>query len=193
MLPDRFFLWPYPGVSLEPAIAEIRPVLEKSGLGQFVRSLNGDLAEYIALECRNWNINPWWLLVSAQREQSTLGGEPMRPEAMNAWLGVVGQDVGRSANPGYYGIFPQVARCVEISAWLLGKEPPEHWPAYARTRKEAKRWRVGLKIPIEKDGKPFDYLPVSAGEYLQLAYTPHYTVLATNEQLARRWAPSQYL
>lgn len=194
MLSDKFFLWPYAGISLEPAIAEMTPLLLKSGLSRFMgQSDGGNLAEHIALQCRTWNVNPWWLLVSGQREQSVLGKPALDKKAADAWLGVVGQDVGRTTNPGYYGVYTQVARACEVTAWLLGKEDSRKWPEYLRTKKEAPRHRIGLKLSIEKEGTQFDYMPLSAGEYLQLAYTPHYKVLALNETLAGKWAPAKYL
>lgn len=181
-------------------------MLLTSGLAPWVRCKEGNLAEVIALECRSWNINPWALMLAAQREQSALTTAKLEDKALVAWLGVVGQDVGRTDSPGFLGIYLQVARACETMTWLLGKEPSEKWPIYWRTRKTSPRYRIGrtLKVegaPVIKDGRLVpgtpgvivDYMPVSAGEFMQLAYTPHWKVLATNEQLAGTHIPLRYL
>ena len=128
MLPDKFFLWPYSGDGLAEAIADLNPVFSKSKLlkGWLGNPFPGDLVEYLALACRNRNVNPWWLVVSGEREQSIFSREPVSSDvdlrAVEAWLGVVGQDVGRALLPGYYGIYTQVARFTEVTAWLMGIE-----------------------------------------------------------------------
>ena len=194
MIRDKFFTWPY-GNDLSVPTAELYPVLSKCALKKYLQPegaeamVTGNLAEFISLECRNWNINPWWVMISAQREQSCLTAQELSTPASLAWLGFVGQDIGRKSAPGYYGIYPQVSRFVEQCAWLLGVEPSEKWPEYQRTRKQAARFRLGLKIPVEKDGQQIELVPQFAGEYLQLAYTPHTKVLETNELIYRRWVP----
>jgi hypothetical protein len=114
--------------------------------------------------------------------------------AETAWLGVVGQDVGRTTKPGYLGVYTQVERACECTAWLLGVEPSEKWPEYARTAKGTPRWLPGRKLTIlDKDpatGKPsFEYTPQSRGEYMVLAYTPHMRILDVNVEIAKRLVP----
>lgn len=194
MLPDKVFIWPYPGDSLEAAVGDIKPLLEKSSLVQFLDSPSGDLAEFIALECRAWNISPWWVLVSMQREQSALTAPSLTRKALDAICGFVGEDVGRVALPGYYGVYQQVQRLCEQTAWLLGIEDSAKWPIYWRTKKTVKRWRIGLSLSVEQpDGTWKDQMPVSRGEYLQLAYTPHYQTTTINERIAHQIVPLRYL
>lgn len=200
-LDAQWFLWPYPGVDLQAAVDMMYPLLAKSALGLWVTdpSIGGNLAEFIALTCRNWNVNPAWVMVSAQREQSTLTtkSEDFKKSSRNAWLGFVGQDVGRTAKPGYYGVYTQVERCCEQTAWLRGAEHRLHWPYYVLKAKSAERWAPGVKISVEGvpdpktglsvKGRWSPYQPEDAGEYIQLAYTPHWDVLATNEKIAERF------
>lgn len=218
MLPDKWFLWPYGTDSLRPAIADIEGFLKNSGMKYWVRSIHGNLAEYIALECRNWNVSPFWVLVTAQREQSVLGvagldeaalkedydaaapnrdSRKLEPKELAAWLGCVGQDVGRTRLPGWTGVYPQVVRCCEITAWALGLEPSEKWPEYVRVSKSVPRYNPGLKLPVTTTGNPADpkiqYAVLSRGEYAQLCYTPHLPVLAKNEAFARKFTPVKYL
>jgi len=191
MLDAKFFLWPYPGVDLNEAINKISPMLQKSALGIYIDdpSIGGNLAEYIALVCRNWNINPAWVMVSAQREQSTLTtpAADFKRSARAAWLGFVGQDVGRTTKPGYYGVYTQVERCCEQTAWLHGTEANGKWPPYLRAAKESRRFYPGVSLNIERNGSPVKYYPKDAGEYVQLKYTPHWAVLDTNESIAEKF------
>lgn len=218
MLPDKWFLWPYDTDSLRPCIADIEPILKNSGMAYWTRCIHGNLAEYIALVCRQWNVSPFWLLVSAQREQSVLGTPGMEEAALKgdydeaapnrdsrkleakelaAWLGAVGQDIGRTKLPGWTGVYMQVERLADITAWAMGVEPSEKWPEYLRTRKTVPRYNPGLKVDVTTTGNPRDpkiQHPVcSRGEYVQLCYTPHLVVLEKNEGLARRWTPAKYL
>ena len=194
MLPDRFFTWPYPGDDLRAGIDEIRPTLAKSGLAMYLGGPEGDLAEYIVLTCRSWNINPWWVLVSMQREQSALTTPSLSRRELDAICGFVGVDEGRAAMPGYYGVYMQVQRICEQSAWLMGYEDSLKWPMYWRTKKSTKRWRIGLPVSVQQPDKQWkDQITASRGEYLQLAYTPHWDTLAKNELLAHTHAPLRYL
>lgn len=207
MLPDKFFLWPYQGDSLEQAIADILPLLAKSGLAGYLRDKDttpptvqdelylrcaGDIAEFIALNCREWNVSPWWILTSMEREQSALTQTVLSESALKAVCGVVNADVGRTTNPGYYGIFAQIVRCVETAAWLLGVESALKWPEYVRTRKSTPRWSVGKAVEIEQDGVQKSFIPLSAGDFMQLQYTPHFKVLQVNEIIARKITPLQF-
>jgi hypothetical protein len=207
VLPDKLFLWPYGGASLEQAIADLTPVLAKSCIGKQFGAPGpyGSMVEFIALTCRNHNINPWWLMVSAEREQSSLSAKEMDQKALVAWLGVVGQDVGRTSMPGYYGLYTQVVRFCEVSSWLLGVESALGWPEYYRTTKEAPRYQLGKPVNVgtegckKSDGTPYapgvrlDWVPASRGEYLQLMFTPHLKVLAVNEIIAKTWVPPKFL
>lgn len=216
MLRDKFFLWPYENESLAQAVAELTPILAKTPLNRFlgpvppaVKMVTGGLAEFMALVCRSWNINPFWLIVCAQREQGMLeklAGLAEGPVAAEiAWLGVVGQDVGRTTNPGYLGVYTQVERACEVTAWLLGPDlkaqngkepayPSDRWPEYYRTRKQAARFRLGMTIPIvDKAGAQVSYTPQAAGEYAQLAFTPHLQVLDSNDKIALKFVPARRL
>jgi hypothetical protein len=158
-------------------------MLQKSALGIYVNdpSIGGNLAEFIALVCRNWNINPDWIMVSAQREQSTLTkkSEDFPQSARAAWLGFVGQDIGRTSKPGYYGVYTQIERCCEQTAWLLGFEDEKKWPEYVRKAKSTQRFRPGAGVMVE--GKKV--CPSDAGIYVMLQYTPHMEVLNTNNKI----------
>lgn len=207
MLPDKFFLWPYEGDSLVQCVKDVTPILARSGLAGYLRDADpptpanhddqllrcaGDIAEFIALNCREWNVSPWWVLTSMQREQSALTTLTLTESALKAVLGVVNADVGRTTNPGYYGIFAQVTRCVETTAWLLGVESALKWPEYVRTRKSAPRYQIGKAISVETAGVWKDLVPLSAGDFMQLCYTPHYDVLRANELDARKITPLNF-
>lgn len=213
MLKDTFFTWPYPDDSLTQCIADLRPLFDKSGVAAYERNWDGkilpppatveekllrgagDIVEFVALLCREWNISPWWLVVSAQREQSSMSTATMDLSALHAWLGVVNSDVGRTSNPAYYGVYAQVVRFVETSAWLLGVEDSKKWPEYVRSRKTAPRYRIGLSLDgVEKlDGTNGPVLPISRGDFLQLAFTPHEKVLRVNEGIALDRVPAKFL
>lgn len=204
MLKDSFFYWPY-GDSLRPAIEELTPLFRRSALADYVdleTNPAGDIVEHIALVCREWNVNPWWLVISGQREQSIFGSGVALNAAKLAWLGFVGQDVGRSSLPGYYGVFTQVERCVPQSAWLLGQHPRIAWPDYVRAGKTTQRFQPGIRIKVEQshlDGNkivpgPWEIMTIqTAADYLQLAYTPHLHILEYNNNLAKKWVPAKYL
>ena len=197
MLPNKFFLWPYEGDSLDQAIADLTPLFSQSGLSLWMTSegispLTGDIVEFVALLCREWNVSPWWLITSAQREQSAMSNMHLDTKATVAWLGVVNADVGRTTAPGFYGVYAQVARFVETTAWLLGVEPSDKWPEYVRTRKTAPRYQLGRALDVEKNGATISVVPLSAGDFMQLAYTPHYDVLRVNEQIARERTPASF-
>ena len=204
---DKFFLWPYE-LGLETAVDELTPVLEKTGLRRFLHPVGdeslvtGNLAEFIAFECRTWNVNPWWLMICAQREQSLLGrgkedlarGEKPKPLSVSAeiaWLGLVGQQDGRARVPGYYGVYQQVSRCAEQTAWLMGVEPAEHWPELVRTGKAAPRWRIGRKLSIQDRATgAWDFVtPQNMSEWVQYSYTTTKGVVQKNEQILQAWVP----
>ncbi len=208
MISDKFFLWPY-GMSLVPAIEYLKPLLDKSPL---LKQLDdpaivvGPLSDQIAIICRQWNINPAWVVVCFQREQSLIDGTHTPAQAVGALrkaTGFVGQDVGTAALPGYYGVSLQVYRCVEQSAWLLGREPSDCWRQQIRTQRTVARFRPGLRVRVQnvpadiitgpRDNQNWaDYAPITASEFLQLSYTPHWEVLDTNEALAKKYG-AQFL
>ena len=189
MLDAKWFVWQWDQVDLRPAIDKIYPLLAKSALDIYVTdpTIGGNLAEYIALVCRNWNINPAWILLSGEREQSTLSThfDDFKQSSRMAWLGFVGQDVGRTTKPGYYGVYTQVERCCEQTAWLLGIESRNKWAPYALAAKSSERYFPGVFLMIERDGAQVKYYPSDAGEYVQLSYTPHWDVLETNEKIQK--------
>lgn len=199
MLPDAFFTWPYPGDGLDEAISDLKSLFLKSLLSPYVDNMfTGDIVAHVALECRNRNVSPWWLVTSGEREQSAFSKVPVTADlalrALQAWLGVVGQDVGRTSLPGYYGAYTQVTRFCEVTDWLLGVESALAWPEYYRTRKTAPRYQLGKTLPVKgMDGLQVVYQPLSRGDYLQLAYTPHLKVLQVNEELARKYTPTKFL
>lgn len=199
MLRDKFFLWPYAKDSLRTAAEEMHGCLRGTDMNKYLDGQpnlplhTGGLHEFIALECRTWNVNPWWLMICAQREQSLFNGEKLSTSAALAWLGVTGANT-RVDLPGYYGIYTQVSRACEITAWLLGIEPSEKWPQYWRTRKETPRWQPGRTVA--RYGQII--APMSAGDYMQLQYTmgnerdPYQKVLDTNETLMKKYVPTMY-
>ncbi len=188
-LTEKFFYWPY-SIELTQAVEDIYPVLKKSALNPWLdpATSNGNLAEYIALTCRLWNINPGWVLVTAQREQSALTTLPglFRNWSKNAWLGFVGQDVGHVTRPGWYGVYTQVQRCVPQTAWLLGDKNENAWSPF---KPATSRYYPGVRLGIEKDGQQVDYYADDAGVYTQLAYTPHWKVLESNYKIAKNHLP----
>jgi hypothetical protein len=196
VLTGKFFPWPYPGVDLQQGKAELQGLFDRSALGVYSDpGLGGNLCEFVLYVCRLWNVNPWWVVVSGQREQSTFKTDPMAftRSARVAWLGFVGQDVGRIVRPGYYGVYTQVERCVAQTAWMMGIEPDEKWPAYERRAKVVDRYYPGLIANI--GGSVGVRTFHDMGEYVQLAYTPHLEVLETNMRIARDTVkvPPQYL
>ena len=199
MIRDNWFLWPYHGADLVQPAAEIFAALKTTALrpwlfpdpGQVL--LTGPVNEFVVMCCRKWNINPWWLMVCFRREQPLeFLGKASKPAAILAWLGVVGQQEGRVNLPGYYGVYQQVERCCELTAWLLGNLTPEAWPEYWRTTKHVARYRPGLKTTywITKDYER-EYLPLSRGEYMQCSYTTSdpKLVLPDNEKHLREVVP----
>jgi hypothetical protein len=204
MIRDNWFLWPYKGADLGQPAAELFQVLKRTHVkpwlmpvpGQMM--LSGTLSEFMAMCCRKWNINPWWLVVCARREQPAAFLRPTDdpckawPQALLAWLGVTGDNWGRVNLPGYYGVYQQVERCCELSAWLLGTLTPEAWPEYWRTTKENPRYKPGLKTTywLSKEDKR-QYLPLSRGEYLQCKYTSSdpKLVLRDNETFIQEVVP----
>lgn len=207
MIPDKFFTWPW-AMSLQPAVDYLHPLFEAApDLKAFEENLEaGSLSGYTALVCRQWNISPAWVAVSLQREQSLLTAEHAagKLKALEAASGFVGQDSGRVDRPGYYGVYDQVYRCVEQTAWLLGVLPPECWRELIRTSGRPARWRPGIKLEGGVEGLPptlilgastthqdgsiwSEYTPLTAGEYVQLMYTPHWHVLAANETIAKQF------
>lgn len=210
MISDKFFLWPW-GMSLTPALDYLKPILAKSPLLKQLDDPDivvGPLSDQIAIICRQWNINPAWILVCFQREQSLLNGTHTPEQAVRALkaaTGFVGQDIGRAVLPGYYGVGLQVYRCVEQSAWLLGKEPSDCWREMIRTSGRRTRWRPGVKVESGVEGLPeelklgkkwisnneawAEYTPINGSEFLQLSYTPHWEVLETNERIAKIYGP----
>ena len=204
MLKDAFFRWPWE-MSLVPAVEYMKPIfLASPELARYETDpKEGPLSEYIALICRQWDISPAWVLVSLQREQSLLTKkcetEEARVKALKAASGFVGRDVGRADLPGYYGIRAQVYRCVEQTAWNMGIIGSDCWREWLRTRKTVNRYRPGIRLKVEgvpesiiclnKDAQGWgDYAPITAGEYMQLSYTPHWHVLKANEDIAKKFA-----
>ena len=207
MISDRFFAWPYE-LDLSLAVEELSKVLEKTAFRRFLHPVDnspmvtGNLAEFMALECRNWNVNPWWLLICAQREQSLLGKgrddlaaggspKPLSVAAEQAWLGLVGAQDGRMNRPGYYGVYMQVSRAAEQTAWLMGVEPSEKWTEQVRTGKEASRFRIGRQIEIQdRATRQWEKItPQSMSEFVQYSYTTTKGVLSVNDSIMRTWVP----
>lgn len=202
MIPDKFFTWQW-AQSLQPCIDYLAPIFKAAPeLAKYERDTQaGKLSEHCALVLRHFRQGPGWLVVSLQREQSLLTRDfgtdaAGREKALQAATGFVGQDVGRSTLPGYYGLYNQVFRCVEQTAWLFGKISSNCWDEDLRTVKTTTRWRPGVKLKVQMvpgaygadKGRWEDYTPLTGGEYLQLAYTPHKEVLETNEKIAKKYA-----
>lgn len=209
MLPDKCFLWPYAGDGLEECIADIRPLLERSALSWYLRDKDmpddpltpsgvmlrsaGDVAEYIALECRFWNVSPWWVLTRMQGEQSAIKTSSLPQHALEAVCGVVNGDGPRTKNPGFYGVFAQIQRCCEVTAWLLGVEPSNKWPENIRSRKQAPRYTLGAQAKVKKDdGTVIEVTPLSRGDWMQLQYTDWASVLRKNEGIYRELTPLKF-
>jgi len=195
VLTEKFFYWPYPTNSLRPGIAELTPVFKGTPLEKYLGEdcETGDIVAHIVLVCRKWNINPWWVVVSGQREQSTFGRKEWDLTAAKAWLGYVGRDKGRSTFPGYYGIYTQIERCVIQTAWYLNKMSVLSWPDYEKMSPWM-RYRVGAKLEVEKDGVwDKNRVICDGGEWAQLVYTPHDKALHKNWQIAQDLVPAHYL
>ncbi len=193
-LPSKFFFWPY-AHDLQPAITELRPAFLKSVLAPWCKpNPAGDLVEFVALLCRIWNVNPWWIVVSGQREQSIFTRKDLPESVAAAWLGYVGVDVGRVQRPGYYGLFAQVERCVAQTAWYMNSLPTAAWPEHAQKDKSL-RYRQGAKLKLERGGIWAMEEICEMGDWVQLEYTPHpELVLPKNFQYAlERGVPAKYL
>ena len=196
LLPDSFFLWPEKwGADLQPAIdwqrSRVEPIFKWQNL--LHSDWYGDLYETIAFRCREENVSPAWVWLCAQREQGCLNGPVIVTPAnvaveilaVKAWLGLVGQNTGRVARPAYYGLVPQLLRTTEQTAWLMGNVclPVAHWSPQAQAAKQSARYKPGIIVPgVLQNGTRMPMLAISAGAYVQLAYTPDSAVLEKNSQ-----------
>ena len=173
-LSAEFFEWPF-GQDLGPAIDELMPIFQASVLKPYAQpNPSGNIVELIALLCREWGINPWWVVISGQREQGIFTRSDLPLDVSNAWLGYVGQDQGRSKLPGYYGLYTQLERMVPQTAWYLGKLPIEAWAEHADKNLDL-RFKPGMEISImQPDGTWKNEVIDDAGLCVQYQYTPHY-------------------
>ncbi len=209
-LPGKFFLWPY-AHDLQPAIDELRPVFLRSVLAPWcglapdlnenavekaihdTARLSGDLVEFIALLCRVWDVNPWWIVVSGQREQSIFTRNDLPMKVAAAWLGYVGQDKGRTTLPAYYGLYAQVERAVQQAAWYMNVLPDASWPEHSQ-KDHSLRYTPGATLLLEREGKWKSEPITNAGDWIQLEYTPHPDeVLPKNLEYAKMLVPEKYL
>ncbi len=191
VIPDSFWAWPseYEAEAspLDRCAKELAAVLERGVLCQFLTGPQGNLAEFIALQAREWCVNPWWAIISAQREQSAIEAKDLPESALNKVMGYVGLDSGHLVLPGYYGAFNQVYRSISQISWYMNQRPD------VRKGKTTPRWKPGTVIQV-KDTRdaaaPFhDYKPASMTEFVQLLYTCHLTVLPENFELGQRYCP----
>jgi hypothetical protein len=192
ILSDSFFVWPY-GEDLEPAISDITPILENSVLSHWIGANgSGDLAEFIALLCRTYQVSPWWVILSGQREQSIFTRPDLPINVSDAWLGYVGQDVGRATLPAYYGLYAQVVRMVSQTAWYMAMLQTTSFPDW-RLRDQSLRFIKGTSIKTENNGEWNPRQVNTLSEWVQLQYTPHEMVLLTNWQIAQERIPAKFL
>ncbi len=191
MIPDSFWPWPY-GNSLSKAASELSMVLDKSALKPYLTGPTGNLAEYLALVAHEWDVNPWWAIISGQREQSLMHKPEATLSELNKWQGYVGLDSGHLALPGYYGVYAQAYRSLSQISWYLNlREDP-------REGKSTPRFKAGMAIEVMKDGHWIQYVPSGRGEFAELSYTPHLdgygpkddqAVTFFNEELAKGFCP----
>lgn len=196
-LPGKFFFWPY-AEDLQPCIDELRPLFQESVLWPWCApgppaGIAGDLVEFIALLCRTWDVSPWWLVVSAQREQSLWSygkNDVLPPHVAQAWLGYVAQDVGRTTRPAYFGLYTQVERMVAQTAWYMNHLPDDAWPEHAQ-KNHALRYSPGGIIHMA-DGTA-DKTDLDMPSWVQWQYTPHTPILEDNWNDAQGRVPAKYL
>lgn len=193
MLTEGFFPWPY-GEDLGPAIADLKPLFLNSPLAVWANpNPAGSIVEFICLLCREWNVNPWWIVVSGEREQSIFTRKDLPPQAAAAWLGYVGQDQGRIALPGYYGLFAQLERMVPQTAWYLNLLPDCAWPEHANKDHDLRFVKGGMIKVKQADGSWLPTAVNDAGLWAQYQYTPHVETPGVNWRCAQKLVPSKFL
>lgn len=144
-------------------------------------------------------INPIWLLVSLQREQSLLGydGRAASDRAWSRALGVVGQHTAGTANETWDGLETQLLMCARTTAWLAGIGSEDYF-GNLKLRPSARRWgtmaqklRGGISVDLlDLQGKPVGSKFCSTmEEYVQTAYTPRADkdMVIENGELAERF------
>ena len=151
-----------------------------------------DWENFIPLVCLEYGVNPGWVFTCMQRERSLLGKEATDRDFDFA-LGVVGQDGPGTVNERWNGLPSQILRAVRLSAYWAGTWKPR------RKGLEPSKEAVfvdGCPNPVDmldKIGRPIGaYNVKDKAEYIQLQFTPHMEVLATNNAIYQKWAPLFY-
>lgn len=129
-----------------------------------------------------YQVNPFWLLVSLQREQSLLGNDG-RAATDRAWshaLGVVGQQTAGTVNETWDGFSTQITMAARTTTWLAGISPvgamgnPKLIPSARRWGTVTQKLRGGISVDLlDLAGKPVGSKFCKTMEsYVQTAYTP---------------------
>lgn len=149
-----------------------------------------DWENFIPLVCLEYGINPGWVFTCLQRERSLLGKEGSDRDFDFA-AGVVGQDGPGTVNERWNGFPSQILRAVRLSAWLAGVSAPPRRKGL-NPSSEA-RWQDGQANRVDMldpKGRPVGaYTAQNRAEYVQLQFTPHMEVLATNGSIFEKWCP----
>lgn len=182
-LDDRHFVWP-DGMKPADMAAGVRAVLAAAPANRELwLDPRMDWENFITRACFEWGVSPIPVLISLQRERSLLT-QPATERDFDFATGMVGQDMPGTAHPGWNGLPLQIFLAARTFAWLgnIGQRANFGyrvglWPAEDRFS-----FLVENQVKLYNDKHELTeiYKTRSQAEYVQLKYTPHREVLATN-------------
>lgn len=149
-----------------------------------------DWENFIPLVCLEYGIHPGWVFTCLQRERSLLGKEGSDRDFDFA-AGVVGQDGPGTVNERWNGFPSQILRAVRLSGHFAGASGHPRRKGLEPSRES--RWMEGCPNSVDMldpKGLPIGpYTCKTRAEYVQLQFTPHMEVLATNAAIYEKWCP----
>ena len=183
MLTDQNFIW-NEAVNINDYITAIKTVLNQSPSVSFFTDPQSAWPSFMARVCREYGVNPAWILVSFEREQGLLSApvSQLKPWSWEAATGFVGQDQPGTSNPLYLGFPGQIWRCARQTGWLTGQGPIELYGGNnTKLMPTIARWKgQPITINLLDSNPPESFQCLDLATYCQLMYTPHYQVLASN-------------
>jgi hypothetical protein len=189
MLEEKHFFWPS---EMDSAAVrdKIALVLENSANAVVLGDDAFDWANLIHRTCFHFGINPVWVLISLQREQSLLGKRAV-DYAYKVATGFTGKDSAGQTNSLWNGLATQIFMCAKNTAWYAGIGPDTNfghdsslWPRSIH-RWERGEDENGYAIMLYDKPIPAVKTIYTLPEYCQLRYTPHISVLETNFSIFR--------
>ncbi len=189
MLTDKHILYPEE-LDFAAVVAKCQEVLNGAKANRSVwLDERMDWENFIPLVCLEYGINPGWVFTCLQRERSLFGKEGTDRDFDFA-AGVVGQDGPGTVNARWNGLPSQILRSVRLSAHFADMSALPRRKGLAPSSEA--RWQDGCPNTVDMlDAKG---LPIGAykakdrAEYVQLQFTPHMEVLATNASIYEKWA-----